>query len=424
MGFLEDFDRRREAAERGRKRGDPPPEGESPEHRELLEFADLVREKLEGDPVGDAEGAKARLVARLRAAELAGERAARLRRRLIWIGSAAAAAACLLVALVLGMRKEREGQPGPETPEIGEVARTGRPKRPITPGPVDTFADTTFPKIKRSEATGAREVEVPFEKDRARLVRLRGLVLLKRADRRKSGPPWRLLRRGATLSPGDAVRASRRLGSGAILKGPEGSRVMLRAGGRVGYVGPRGWRLDEGTARFDVATGEGLAEFVVETPHGKLVAKGTRFIASVQKGATECVVTAGKVVGRSRSGEEAELSASRFELLGMTDARAVVESGRMRPGLTRETPHIAWMKALESDRADDHGIGELLARAEGDKTADMLPLEIESHKVTVTVVHPVARTFIDEVFVNNTDRRMEGVFYYTLPPDAAVSEFA
>ncbi len=51
------------------------------------------------------------------------------------------------------------------------------------------------------------------------------------------------------------------------------------------------------------------------------------------------------------------------------------------------------------------------------------PLGIGYHKVTVDIRDQIARTTIEESFVNHTAQRLEGVFHFPLPADASVSDF-
>jgi Ca-activated chloride channel family protein len=52
------------------------------------------------------------------------------------------------------------------------------------------------------------------------------------------------------------------------------------------------------------------------------------------------------------------------------------------------------------------------------------PLSVKYHRVSVEIRDQLARTSIDEVFVNDHDRDIEGTFIFPLPKGAAVSEFA
>ena len=52
------------------------------------------------------------------------------------------------------------------------------------------------------------------------------------------------------------------------------------------------------------------------------------------------------------------------------------------------------------------------------------PLTVKYHRVTVDIVDQVAKTSIDQVFINNHSRDIEGTYIFPLPPGASISEFA
>ena len=52
------------------------------------------------------------------------------------------------------------------------------------------------------------------------------------------------------------------------------------------------------------------------------------------------------------------------------------------------------------------------------------PLGLRSHRVSVDLSDWVLRTEVEEIFVNTTGQRLEGTFYFPLPPDASLSRFA
>jgi len=52
------------------------------------------------------------------------------------------------------------------------------------------------------------------------------------------------------------------------------------------------------------------------------------------------------------------------------------------------------------------------------------PLTVKYHRVNVEILNQVAKTSIDQVFINNHSRDIEGTFIFPLPEEAAISEFA
>ena len=77
-----------------------------------------------------------------------------------------------------------------------------------------------------------------------------------------------------------------------------------------------------------------------------------------------------------------------------------------------------WLKGFES-RVVGESIGSLVASIDGRNT----PLTVGYHKVTVDIRDQIARTVVEESFVNHTDVRLEGVFHFPLPQDASISGF-
>lgn len=54
----------------------------------------------------------------------------------------------------------------------------------------------------------------------------------------------------------------------------------------------------------------------------------------------------------------------------------------------------------------------------------VLPLTVKYHHVKVEITSQVAKTSIDQVFINNFDRDIEGTYIFPLPEGASISEFA
>ncbi len=52
------------------------------------------------------------------------------------------------------------------------------------------------------------------------------------------------------------------------------------------------------------------------------------------------------------------------------------------------------------------------------------PLTVKYHRVNVEIINQVAKTSIDQVFINNYHRDIEGIYIFPLPEGSAISEFA
>ena len=77
-----------------------------------------------------------------------------------------------------------------------------------------------------------------------------------------------------------------------------------------------------------------------------------------------------------------------------------------------------WLKGFEGAVVNE-SIGSLVAKVEGRD----VPLTVGYHKVSVDIRDQIARTVVEESFVNHTNSRLEGVFYFPLPQDASISGF-
>ena len=115
-----------------------------------------------------------------------------------------------------------------------------------------------------------------------------------------------------------------------------------------------------------------------------------------------------------------------FKLTGVQADDAVVFS---EPGkklvrldqvekLTEVKGKPVWLAGYEGTSAED-SIGSLIVNVDGREQS----LSVGEHHVTVEIRDQIARTTIEETFVNHTDSRLEGQFHFPLPQDASISGF-
>ncbi|MCC6741658.1 MAG: hypothetical protein IT452_21650 [Planctomycetia bacterium] len=92
---------------------------------------------------------------------------------------------------------------------------------------------------------------------------------------------------------------------------------------------------------------------------------------------------------------------------------------RARDGkLTALDADPKWLSGYKGN-ASTEALGSLLANVDGRN----VPLTMGYHKVIVDIRDQIARTDIEESFVNHTSSVLEGVFYFPLPQDASISGF-
>ena len=77
-----------------------------------------------------------------------------------------------------------------------------------------------------------------------------------------------------------------------------------------------------------------------------------------------------------------------------------------------------WLAGFEGTSSNE-SLGSLIVKVDGRNE----PLAVGYHKVSVEIRDQIARTTIEESFVNHTNTRLEGVFYFPLPQDASISDF-
>lgn len=77
-----------------------------------------------------------------------------------------------------------------------------------------------------------------------------------------------------------------------------------------------------------------------------------------------------------------------------------------------------WLAGYEGTSAED-SIGSLIVNVDGRSQS----LSVGEHLVQVEIRDQIARTTIEETFINHTDSRTEGVFHFPLPQDASISGF-
>ena len=82
-----------------------------------------------------------------------------------------------------------------------------------------------------------------------------------------------------------------------------------------------------------------------------------------------------------------------------------------------QTPQ--WLAGFEGT-SNNESLGSLIVTMPDGRNE---PLTVGYHKVSVEIRDQIARTTIEESFVNNTARRLEGIFHFPLPQDASISGF-
>lgn len=181
------------------------------------------------------------------------------------------------------------------------------------------------------------------------------------------GSRWSPATPGLVLKPGDWVKASKRGAHAARARLVDGTELVLGPGALLELKAEGGLRLTAGELQ------------VVPVEDGEVKLDGPGKSSSVIK---ESVVV------------------------------------RVRDGLQKLKGKPQWLQGFEGAIVQE-SMGSLLATVDGRE----VPLTIGYHRVTVDIRDQIARTVIEESFVNHTNSQLEGVFYFPLPEDASISNF-
>ena len=220
------------------------------------------------------------------------------------------------------------------------------------------------------------------------------------------------IKEGSTLRTDTRTRARVTLGDGTELSIDRGSEIELTKGKS------RWARVKRGTVVADVAHVDGsTAHFVfargeVEVLGTKLAitASDDRASVEVARGAVRVKTDSGKTVD-VRAGEEATIVGNAEPQVSSSTSLA-------------DTMEWSDQKPEEVDAPVLRGLGELRARKPGQTKEKDHAVRLSKHAVKVRIVDVVARTEVDEVFTNDTDEELEGIYRFPLPPGAQIEKLS
>ena len=201
---------------------------------------------------------------------------------------------------------------------------------------------------------------------------------------------------------------------------PDGSTLFINDQSTVSIDGTRTLTLKRGQVYVEVAADPNL-KFVVKTSKRDVTALGTKFAVQVADSNSAVLVTQGKV---KVSGVESEVRAG--QQLSFNDQ----ETEASQPKVTsaaRASHLLSWTKQLMAAAesplvpGSKHAGGSLIAV---DPHGQEAKLSLRKYHVDVHIQDGFARTTIDQTYFNDQSWRMEGTFYFPLPPDASISRLA
>ncbi|MBI5486637.1 MAG: FecR domain-containing protein [Deltaproteobacteria bacterium] len=327
---------------------------------------------------------------------LAQERArARTRRTAAWIGGAAALAASVAAVVYFSIG-------------TGE----GTDSQPQGPAPVAAAHDAAAPQAPV-------EPQAPLPNGvRARLVAVLApegaAVEVKTADGSQSlakgaGPVD--LPAGATVTTDARTLATLTMSDGTTLSLDRATSLTFDLDDEDLL------RVGSGQVLADVIPREaGRPRLRVALPTGELSVLGTKFSVRAEDDESRVDVARGVVEVRGGSGEPVRAAAGQEAVIPREGVPIVAQVRDL-------SAVLAWADDLDEGEKAPRGLGSLSANPPG-RPERQRDLDLASHKVTVRIQGPVARTEVEEVFQNDTGERLEGVYKFPLPPGASIARLA
>jgi tetratricopeptide (TPR) repeat protein len=198
---------------------------------------------------------------------------------------------------------------------------------------------------------------------------------------------------------------------------PDGSVLYLNQNTAVKLDEDRHVTLSAGEVFVEVAPREqagGKATFIVHTAKREVAALGTKFAVRADDAGTSVLVTQGKV------------KVNGIETPVVSGQQLAPDSAELSPA-PRASHVLDWTKELMTAAesplvpGSQYSGGALIAV---DPYGQEAKLSLRKYHVDVYIQDGFARTTIDQTYFNNDPWRMEGTFYFPLPPDASLSRLA
>jgi hypothetical protein len=221
---------------------------------------------------------------------------------------------------------------------------------------------------------------------------------------------------GASLKTDSKTRARVKLAEGEWLAIDRNSEVLLPAGTAKKLEVVRGLVVADMKESKDRKPEDGAT---IKLPQGEVKLTGTKVAATVTDRRSTVEVVRGKVEITSASGVTAKVRAGEEATIADRGEPVVSQKSTL-------SDVLEW----SSESADDvdapalKGLGELRAKKPGTQEERAGAVKLTKHDVKVRVVDVVARTEVEEVFTNQTDEELEGIFRFPLPPGAQIEKLA
>jgi Mg-chelatase subunit ChlD len=219
---------------------------------------------------------------------------------------------------------------------------------------------------------------------------------------------------GMLLRTNTRARANLVVLDGGATIGLDRSTTLALTGDRSSAL-----RLNAGMIVVDMAAAK-AGPLAIEFPFGRAELDHAKCAISVDSSQVLVEVVRGRVQMLDKNGREKALFAG--------------ETGRLQSGrepsvsYTRSMGEVIASNESIGDKVDEselsRGLGELRAKKPSESNERNNAVRLTRHHVQVHIVGAIARTEIDEVFTNDTNDLLEGIFRFPLPADAQIERLA
>ncbi len=218
---------------------------------------------------------------------------------------------------------------------------------------------------------------------------------------------------GATLRTDAKTRVRVELADGTVVAMDRSSEIQLPAGAS------RIAKLTRGVVTADVAKVEGAKAASFEVPQGRIEVIGTKIVVTASERRSSVEVARGEVKITSSTGKSADVRAGEEAIMSTNGEVTVANATSLSDSLEWSSDSVE-----EADAPALRGLGELRAKKPGEQKERDGAVRLAKHSVKTRIVDTIARTEIEEVFTNQTDEELEGIFRFPLPPGAQIERLA
>ena len=187
---------------------------------------------------------------------------------------------------------------------------------------------------------------------------------------------------------------------------------------------PRTANLKDGAIVADVAHLDGAPSAKLVMALGTVDVLGTKLALTASQDRASVEVLRGLVEVKDTTGAVAQVSAGQEAQLARGARIDVTPANDLAQRVAFEGELGSPLGHNEDTDGSVSGLGELRAKKPGSTTEKDHAVRLTNHAAKIRIVGNVARTEVDEVFTNDTDDVLEGIYRFPLPPGAQIERLA